>query len=161
MRKAKVTLALALLSICALLPNLLVYADDYVGPIRVVTSPPIAFYDYSKPLPDGRVKVCWIMDFIWYVEGEEVGVARQYVTGFIDVNQIADLFGFGVVTSTVDGLEGRLGYSIANKWDMNTNEIWDFSMRVFGGTGDFRGIKGTVEADYPDFLLYLNFNPWE
>ena len=71
------------------------------------------------------------------------------------------MHGRGTFYSTNDELPGTLRYWIANKWDMTTNEIWDFRMHVYGGTGSFSGVRGSVEADGPDFLMGLTRNPWE
>jgi hypothetical protein len=34
-------------------------------------------------------------------------------------------------------------------------------MFVYGGTRDFKGVKGYVDAVGWDWLMHLNENPWE
>ena len=99
------------------------------------------------------------MKFIWYYDDTEIGYAWQYVKGIVDHNGRATLYGYGVFTSTFES-SGTLTYTIGNNWDMVSGDVWAFRMRIVDGTGDFSGIKGTAVADFPDFLMYLNFNPW-
>jgi len=162
MKSAKKTLVLILLlTMGVLLPNTLVYAQRNQEPVRIATSPPVEFIDNSETMPNGLIKVDWEIKFIWYYEDSEIGYAWQYVSGVQKTNGMATLIGYGEFTSTDTDLPGTITYTIGNNWDLISNEIWAFRMRVVGGTGSFDGIKGTAVADFPDFLLYLNFNPWE
>jgi len=72
------------------------------------------------------------------------------------------LRGYGVFTSNevTTGLSGTFEYTLGNNLDMIASEVWAFRMRIFGGTGDFEGIKGTAMAESEYTLLYLNYNPW-
>jgi hypothetical protein len=155
MRKKTLTLII-LLSMLILIPNISVHAES----VRIASSN-LEFHDYSSTMPDGTVSVYWRIKFMWLYEGEEIGYAWQYVIGDIDESGIADVYGYGVYTSTVSGLSGKIYYHIANVWDMNTGEITDFRMHIHGKTGSFKTLQGTAEADFPDFLMDLNFNPWD
>lgn len=164
MKSSKKTLALiTLLSMVILIPSTLVNARrDHEILITCPDPPSVNKYDVY-PMPNGFLKVDIELEFNWYYEGVKVGAAIQYVIGIMRPDDnLAMLRGYGVYTSSVDGLPGTLTYTIGNNWDMYTNEIWAFRMRIVGGTGSFEGIKGTgTDEAYPNFLLYLNFNPWE
>ena len=161
MNKSRNLSLMVLLSICVLLPFAISYAQRNQDPVRIYAYGG-TFQDNSILMPNEFMKVDWIIEgIIWEYEGQEVGTANQYVTGIMKTDGKAMLQGWGVYTSSIDGLTGTLTYTIGNNWDMVSNEIWAFRMRIVGGTGDFEGIKGTATAEYPDFLMYLNFNPWE
>lgn len=162
MKSVKKMLAfMMLLSTCILFPNTLVYAQRNQDPVTIPCAP-AEFYDYSVMMPNGFMQVNWKIKFLWYYEGEEIGYAWQYVTGIQRTDGVAMLRGYGVFTSTLSELPGTLTYTIGNNWDTTTGEIWAFRMRIVGGTDSYEGIKGTGTAEaFPDFLLYLNFNPWD
>ena len=149
-----------LLSLCVFVPNFLLYVNASET-VRISAVPVEGkFYDYSKTQSDGSVNVRWRIKFHWFYEGEKIGYVWQYVWGTIEGGK-ADLHGRGTFYSSNDELPGTLRYWIGNKWDMTTNEIWDFRMHVYGGTESFSGVRGSVEADGPDFLMGLTRNPWE
>jgi len=115
-------------------------------------------------LPNGFARLEMILDFPWSYDGEPVGVTRQYAYGIIKYiegkDPIAVLSGYGVYEASGD-LSGTLTYTIRNYWNMVTQEVWDFHMSVEGGTGDFEGIEGIGENAFPNFMLYINYNPWD
>ncbi len=162
-RGRKIAIVL-LLSLLMLLPSTFVTGRrEYEAQIGLVLSAPPLWEE--TPMPNGFTKLYAELVFDWYYEGEYVGTATQYVTGVIkyegEIPVVAMLRGYGVYEAAGD-LSGTLTYTLGNNWDMVSGEIWAFRMRIVGGTGDFAGIKGTgVDDAYPDFLLYLNFNPWE
>ena len=161
MKRTQTLVLLFLLSMCVLGSDTLVYAQRNQEPV-IIPCAPAEFHDYSVMMPNGFMKVNWEIKFFWYYEGNEIGYAWQYVTGIQRTDGIAMLRGYGVFTSTLSELPGTLTYTIGNNWDMGTNELWAFRMHIIGGTESFEGIKGTgTDEAYPDFLLYLNFNPWE
>lgn len=162
MKKTKKLAYTLLISLIILLPSTSALARRKNEVLITVPIPPSFLYPpIEEPMPNGFLKVDWGIQFYWYYDGEEVGTAEQYVTGIIRNDGIAMLKGYGIYTSSDPDLPGTITYTIGNNWDMNTGEIWAFHMRITGGTGSFEGIKGTGSDDaYPDFLLYLNFNPW-
>jgi len=115
-------------------------------------------------LPNGFARVEIILDFPWSYDGEPVGVTRQYAYGIIKYiegkDPVAVLSGYGVYEASGD-LSGTLTYTLRNYWNMVTGEIWGFHMSVEGGTGDFEGILGIEGNEFPNFMLYVNFNPWD
>jgi branched-chain amino acid transport system substrate-binding protein len=118
----------------------------------------------ETPLSNGNSRVEIILDFPWSYEGELVGTTRQYAYGIIEYEEgkdpVAILSGYGIYEASGE-LSGTLTYTAGNRWNMVTQEIWDFFMVVEGGTGDFAGIQGIGGNEYPNFMLYLNFNPWD
>ena len=160
MKKMRKTLAsMLLLSMVILIPSTLVNARRNYEILITLPNPPTVNKWDVYPMPNGFLKVDIELEFDWYYEGVSVGTATQYVTGIMRPDdEVAMLKGYGIYT----GSSGTLTYTIGNNWDMSTNEIWAFRMRIVGGTGSFEGIKGTGSDEaYPDFLLYLNFNPWD
>jgi len=119
----------------------------------------------ETPMPNGDARMEIILDFPWSYDGEQIGITRQYAYGTIEYEEekdpVAVLAGYGIYEASGD-LNGTLTYTIGNRWNMVTQEIWDFYLIVEGGTGDFAGIQGIAgNAEYPNFMLYLNFNPWD
>jgi ABC-type branched-subunit amino acid transport system substrate-binding protein len=116
------------------------------------------------PLPNGYATLEIVLDFPWSYDGEQVGITRQTANGIIKYEEgkdpVAILTGYGVYNATGE-LSGTLTYTIGNRWNMVTQEIWDFYMVVEGGTGDFQGIQGIGGNEYPNFMLYVNINPWD
>jgi hypothetical protein len=162
MKKSKLVISTVLV-LAILVPASTILAQHNQDPVSIGSypDPVLVWKDNSVEGPNGLIFVDWEQYWIWTYEGEDIGTVTQYVRGTIDHKGRAKLIGYGTFTSTVDGLPGTIDYTIGNNWDMNTNEIWAFRMRFTGGTESFEGIKGTAKADFPYFLVYLNFNPWD
>ncbi len=118
----------------------------------------------ETPMPNGFTRLDAELVFPWSYDGELVGSTIQYVYGIIKYQEgkdpVASLSAYGVYTASGD-LSGTLTYTLGNQWNMVTGEIWGFHMRIVGGTGDFKGIKGIGGDEFPNFMLYVNKNPWE
>jgi branched-chain amino acid transport system substrate-binding protein len=118
----------------------------------------------ETPMPNGNSRLEVILDFQWSYEGKPVGIARQYAYGIIEYvegkDPVAILSGYGVLEASGE-LSGTLTYTLGNRWNMVNGEIWDFYMTIEGGTGDFEGIEGIGGNEYPNFMLYVNYNPWD
>jgi hypothetical protein len=116
------------------------------------------------PMANGFTRLEAIFVFPWSYDGEPVGSATQNVYGIIKYQEgkdtVAMLSGYGVYTASGE-LTGTLTYTLGNQWNMDTGDIWGFRMQIVGGTDDFEGIKGIGGNEYPNFMLYVNFNPWE
>ena len=144
----------------------LVRASSDRGKIEVLVevAPPTVVTWEETPMPNGDARLELVLDFQWSYDGEPVGITRQYAYGIIKYiegkDPVAVLSGYGVYEASGD-LSGTLTYTIGNRWNMATGEIWDFYMIIEGGTGDFEGIEGVGGNVYPNFMLYVNFNPWE
>ncbi len=132
--------------------------------VLVEVAPPTVVTWEETLLPNGFARLEMILDFQWSYDGEPVGVTRQYAYGIIKYiegkDPIAVVSGYGVYEASGD-LSGTLTYTIRNYWNMVTQEIWDFHMSIEGGTGDFEGILGIGGNEFPNFMLYVNFNPWD
>ncbi len=134
--------------------------DVFIG----VGAPEVVTWE-ETPLPNGYATLEIVLDFPWSYNAEQVGTTRQTAYGIIKYEEgkdpIAVLAGYGIYEASGD-LNGTLTYTIGNRWNMVTQEIWDFYMVIEGGTGDFQGIQGIGgEEEYPNFMLYVNINPWD
>lgn len=127
-----------------------------------IGAPTMVTYE-ETPLPSGDAALVVVLDFPWIYNGEPVGIARQSAYGIIRYEEgkdpVAILSGYGILEASGE-LNGTLTYTIGNRWNMVTQEIWDFYMNVECGTGDFEGIQGIGGNEYPNFMLYVNYNPW-
>jgi hypothetical protein len=152
-----------LLSLTLLSPVILVTARRKTE-VLIEVGPPTPTKWVETPMPNGFTRLDAELVFPWSYDGELVGSTTQYVNGIIKYREgeetVASLFGYGIYTASGD-LSGTVTYTGVNQWNMDTGEIWGFSMRVVGGTGDFEGIKGIMGNEFPNFMLYVNFNPWE
>lgn len=140
--------------------------ESYRGKSEVfieVGAPEVVTWE-ETPLSNGNARVEIILDFPWSYNGELIGTTRQYAYGIIEYEEgkdpVAILSGYGILEASGD-LNGTLTYTIGNRWNMVTQEIWDFYLIVEGGTGDFDGIQGIGGNEYPNFMLYVNYNPWD
>ena len=163
MKNARILILMLIVSVSLLLPNVFLHAQRNEEPVIVrgeVAPISMAF----EPMPNGFLKLDWVLQVTWYYEDTslELGSSIQYVEGILRTDNVAMLRGYGVFTSNevTTELSGTFEYTLGNNLDMNVNEVWAFRMRIFGGTGDFEGIKGTATAESIYTLLYLNYNPW-
>lgn len=132
---------------------------------------PFEFDVQNEPMPNGFTKIDMKLNFKWLSEpynpsepdANILGTAVQHVTGIERANGVQSLHGYGVFTSTMDGVDGTITYTIGNNWDPGTGKMWAGRLRIVEGTEDFEGIKGPAELnfEYMAFELYLHENPWE
>ena len=163
MKKIEGTLLTILLLSLVLLPTTLATARRKNEVLIEVGPPTVAKWEETL-MPNGFTRLEAELVFPWSYEGKPVGTTTQYVYGKIKYQEgkdpVAILYGYGVYEASGD-LDGTLTYTLGNNWNMATDEIWGFRMRIVGGTGDFEGIKGIGGDAFPNFILYVNFNPWE
>jgi hypothetical protein len=163
MKKIESTLFTILLLSLVLLPTTQAIARRK-NEVLIEVGAPTPTKWIETPMPNGFSRLEAELVFPWSYDGEPVGSTTQYVHGIIKYREgedtVASLFGYGVYTASGD-LLGTVTYTGGNQWNMDTGEIWGFYMRVVGGTGDFEGIKGIMGNEFPNFMLYVNFNPWE